>query len=353
MPKQTSALRLADLPPPPHEKIGWPWTEESPALTERMPNGAEWPRISIVTPSLNQGRFIEHTMRSVLLQAYPNLEYLVVDGGSTDDTLAIIRKYEPFLDGVVSEPDQGQVDALNKGMQRTTGSILAFINSDDFYLPGAFAHIAQKFQDAPAADLVYGGCLIVDQAGQELIEHFGDISSLDDILDYEHVWRGNRELVQPETFWRRSIFEKTGPFHAKPGSSFAYEYWCRMLIAGAKFQRLDEPIACFRIQPTQRSQQGKDDPLAEYLAMAEPWLWDKSTLLDPRRRRELQSEWLYNSKYMPAWHESVKRNDSALRRWTGTALLCARYPGLLGAEAFRERRQKMTLGGIIEKLRKR
>jgi hypothetical protein len=348
--KKISAPRLADLPPPPPGKTGWPWTEESSALPERRPDGAEWPRISIVTPSLNQGRFLEHAIRSVLLQGYANLEYLVIDGGSMDDSLAILRKYEPFLDYFASEPDQGQADALNKGFKRASGSILAFINSDDFYLPGAFAQVASAFR---GVDLLYGGCLFVDQAGDELIEHFGDISRLDDILDYEKVWRGNREFVQPETFWSKAIFEKTGLYNPKRGSSFCYDYWCRMLIAGATFQRLDQPLACFRIQPGQRSQRQEDDPLAEYLEMAEPWLWDKSLPLDAKRRGELQSEWLYNSKYMPAWRESVKRNDSSLRRWAGTALLCARYPKLLGAEAFRERRQKMTLGGLIKKLRKK
>jgi glycosyltransferase involved in cell wall biosynthesis len=140
--KKTSALRLADLPPPPAGKSGWPWTEESPAVPARLPDGSEWPLVSIVTPSFNQGAFIEETLRSVLLQNYPNLEYIVIDGGSVDDTAEVLRRYEPFLDHVVSEPDGGHADGLNKGMRRATGSILAFINSDDFYLPGTLASVA-------------------------------------------------------------------------------------------------------------------------------------------------------------------------------------------------------------------
>jgi glycosyltransferase involved in cell wall biosynthesis len=339
--KKTSVLRLADLPPPPAGKSGWPWTEESPAVPARLPDGSEWPLISIVTPSFNQGAFIEETLRSVLLQNYPNLEYIVIDGGSVDDTAEVLRRYEPFLDQVVSEPDGGHADGLNKGMRRATGSILAFINSDDFYLPGALASVAGQFHAQPSADLIYGGCLIVDQAGREIIEHFGDVSRLDDVLDYGNVWRANREIVQPEAFWRRSIFEKTGAFNPKIRASFCHEYWCRMLIAGARFHRLERPLACFRLQPGQRSQREPDSAYAEYLNMVEPWLWDRAVPLSAPVRRALQSEWLFDARYVPACARSIERGESSLRRWMGTALLCARHPRILSARGFRERRKNL------------
>ena len=103
-----------------------------------MPNGEAWPRISIVTPSFNQGQFIEETIRSILLQGYPNLEYIIIDGGSTDESVEIIKKYEPWLTYWVSEKDRGQAHAINKGLERCTGEILAYINSDDYYYPGCF-----------------------------------------------------------------------------------------------------------------------------------------------------------------------------------------------------------------------
>lgn len=322
---------MADLPPPPAGKTGWPWTEESSTLPDRMADGSEWPRISIVTPSFNQARYIEETLRSVLLQNYPNLEYLVIDGASADESVQVIRKYEPFIDYLISEPDKGQIDALNKGMQRATGSILAFIDSDDFYLPGAFASVARQFQGGEPVDFIYGGCLEVDQAGRELIRHFGNISGVDDILSFSKVWRGNRDIIQPESFWRRSIFEKTGAFNTKIPASFCYEYWCRMLIAGAIVRRLDQPLACFRFHPAQSSQLYKDNMYEEYLDMVEPWLWDKSVPLSARCRRALQNEWLYVRKYCPAIAESLRRRQSRLRRWAGVAGLCARHPQLLAS----------------------
>src|SRR5262245_11264512 len=127
--------QLSELPPPPANKKGWPWTEECAQLPDRMPDGSEWPRISIVTPSYNQGAFLEETLRSVLLQGYPNLEYVVIDGGSRDCSVDVIKKYERWIRYWVSEPDRGQSHAINKGFEKTNGDILAYINSDDAYLP--------------------------------------------------------------------------------------------------------------------------------------------------------------------------------------------------------------------------
>ena len=111
---------LAELPPPPPGKTGWPWTEESPRLADMMHDGQPWPRVSIVTPSYNQAEYIEETIRPVLLQGYPDLEYIVIDGGSTDGSVEIIRTYAPWLTYWVSEPDRGQTYAINKGWMRAT-----------------------------------------------------------------------------------------------------------------------------------------------------------------------------------------------------------------------------------------
>src|SRR5437763_87805 len=116
---------LKDLPPPPAGKTGWPWTEESEQLPDRMEDGREWPRISIVTCSYNQGCFIEETIRSVLLQGYPNLEYIIIDGESKDESVEIIRKYGSWLTYWESSPDKGQSNKINNGMKRASGDIVA------------------------------------------------------------------------------------------------------------------------------------------------------------------------------------------------------------------------------------
>jgi hypothetical protein len=138
---------LAELPKA-VGKSGWPWTVETPQMPETMPDGKAWPRISIVTPSYNQGRYIEETIRSILLQGYPTLEYIIMDGGSTDQTVAIIRKYQRWLTYWVSGPDGGQTDAINKGFARTTGEILNWINSDDRLEPNALRRIGSAFAAA-------------------------------------------------------------------------------------------------------------------------------------------------------------------------------------------------------------
>jgi glycosyltransferase involved in cell wall biosynthesis len=337
-----SRPRLAELPAPPAGRNGWPWTEETAPLPEQMPDGSAWPRISIVTPSFNQGLYLEETLRSVLLQGYPNLEYIVVDGGSTDDSPQILEKYRAFLDFSIRESTEGHADAVNRGMKRATGSIVAFINSDDFYLPGAFAAIAQAFQAARTADFVYGGCLIVDQMGREIIRHLGNISSLDEALDFLNVWRADREIVQPEAFWRRTAFEKIGSFNTKVGCSFWYEFVCRLLMSGASFHRVAQPLACFRIQPEQRSQKQCDRLYEDYLDLAQRWLWDNSLAISPTVRRRLQNEWVFERKYKPLIAVSTAPGGSRVGQWMGTAKICLQHPSFFSELSFVKRLKKGT-----------
>ncbi len=136
---------LINLPPSLPGRTGWPWTDIPASLPPTMPNGASWPRITVVTPSYNQGQYLEETIRSVLLQGYPNLEYIIIDGGSNDQSVEIIRKYEPWLAYWVSEPDQGQYHAVNKGFDRATGKVMAWLNSDDMYINNCLKHVGEIF----------------------------------------------------------------------------------------------------------------------------------------------------------------------------------------------------------------
>jgi glycosyltransferase involved in cell wall biosynthesis len=147
---------LKELPPPPSGKIGWPWTKESSPVPDLMPDGSKWPRVSIVTPNYNYGHFIEETIRSVLLQGYPNLEYIIIDGASTDSSFDIIKKYEPWLQYWVSEKDNGQSSAINKGIEKCTGDIFNWINSDDRLTESSLQKIAVEIRGASALAGVVG-----------------------------------------------------------------------------------------------------------------------------------------------------------------------------------------------------
>ncbi len=152
------------LPDPPEGREGWPWTSESERWPPAAPSGRPWPRVSVVTPSFNQGRFVEQTIRSVLLQGCPDLEYVVVDGGSTDESVAVVRKYEAHLAHWVSERDRGQSHAINKGLARASGEVLCWLNSDDYYLPGTLRAVSEAV-DA-GADAV-----VADGDGVTALEH--------------------------------------------------------------------------------------------------------------------------------------------------------------------------------------
>ena len=157
--------------------------------------------MSIVTPSYNQGQFIEETIRSVLLQGYPNLEYIIIDGGSMDGSVDIIRKYEPWLAHWVSEPDDGQSAAINKGFVRSTGDIIAWLNSDDFYEPGTLQCIGQYFADAPSIDVVYGDDRTLRQDGSIIEARQSREFDLNSLLVMNYI-------PQPSTFIRRSAIEE-------------------------------------------------------------------------------------------------------------------------------------------------
>jgi len=190
---------IEQLPPPPPGKTGWPWTEQSPRLPQRMPDGSEWPRISVVTPSYNQGRFIEETIRSVLLQNYPNTEYIIMDGGSTDESVEIITKYTPWLTSWVSEKDSGQSQAINNGFSGSTGDILCWINSDDFFLKSCFEFVAEHLSKENPSWLI-GSSEILDLKKGRYIRTTSKVD-----LGTFIFWI-NRWVPQQSIFWNRNLW---------------------------------------------------------------------------------------------------------------------------------------------------
>lgn len=180
------------------------------------------PKVSIVTPSYNQSAFLEETIRSVLEQDYPHVEYIIVDGGSSDGSVEIIRRYESRLAWWVSEKDRGQTDALNKGFARAHGDILAWLNSDDTYLPGAISQAVACLQAHPEAAMVYGDANLVSANG-EFLGRFPARQT-----DYRRLMRGSVHIPQQASFFRAELWRKVGPLDASFYFAMDYDLWVRL-----------------------------------------------------------------------------------------------------------------------------
>lgn len=237
--------RLAELPAPPAGRTGWPWTEETPPLSATVPEGGPWPTISIVTPSFNQGAYLEETIRSILLQGYPKLEYIVVDGGSTDNSVAMIKKYERWLTYWVSERDHGQAHAINKGLTRCTGEIFNWINSDDYLLPGALGKIAAAFCDA---DAVAGVVLNFNEAGlQEPLVPLKLGAEKLVLADPSAQWH------QPGVWMRREKVIECGGIDESYQYSFDWDLTIRYLSLFPRVNYLSDVLVHFRLHPQSKT----------------------------------------------------------------------------------------------------
>jgi len=237
---------LNELPSPSPGKTGWPWTEEGLQLPDTLPGGQPWPRVGIVTPSFNQGQFIEETIRSVLLQGYPNLEYAVMDGGSTDRSVDIIRKYEPWLVYWVSEPDRGQGAAVQQGWQASTADVLAYLNSDDTYLPGAVSSAVRSLQQCPGTPAVCGGELRIDRHGHVLRVRPASNTSQWELLNLHFI-------SQPATFLRRTALLSVGGVDTTFEHVFDFELWLRVTTIGA-IEAVPVVLAATRWYPETKTQ---------------------------------------------------------------------------------------------------
>ena len=242
------SLALSELPPPPEGKIGWPWTEESVPVPAIRSDGQPWPLISIVTPSYNQGQFIEETIRSVLLQGYPNLEYLVLDGGSTDQTREILEKYRPFLSYLRSAPDKGQSAAISEGFQRSSGEILAWLNSDDRYQPNAFVRVAEFFLAHPKIVFANSDVNFIDGAGNHL--HRMYVANPNPLV-VAHT--GSHTWPQQGCFWRHSAYTAVGGVNESLRFCMDRDLFIRLARSGNTRRIPGKPLADFRIHETAKS----------------------------------------------------------------------------------------------------
>ncbi|QDU34456.1 Putative teichuronic acid biosynthesis glycosyltransferase TuaG [Poriferisphaera corsica] len=202
------------------------------------------PRITVITPSFNQAIFLERTIRSVLDQNYPNLQYGIVDGGSTDGSAAIIEKYQDQLDFAIIESDNGQVDAINKGLRRANGDILCYLNSDDTFLPGSLFSIANYFIENSTCNWLIGNCVEIDADDKPLRRlNTTPVNTLAHAL----IRSQRLEIPQPAIFWRKSLTDQLGLFDESYNFAFDYDLWCRFLAAGQTLHKINVDLATYRL----------------------------------------------------------------------------------------------------------
>jgi glycosyltransferase involved in cell wall biosynthesis len=258
---RTIKSRVDDHPPAGRPRR-WPFIVPRPQLVPAtLPGHKPWPKISIVTPSFNHAEFLEETILSVLNQNYPNLEYIVIDGGSTDASKAILEQYQDRLTYWISEPDRGQSHAINKGFARATGDLLGWVNSDDMLESGSLAAMAMAFA-ASGADMVAGACTLQHEGGIPSIHltscPTGELP-LDELLDLERYWLRGRFFYQPEVMFTRQLWERAGGrLDESLYYSMDYELWLRFAEQRAKLHVTGRPTALYRVHEKQKTFRRED-----------------------------------------------------------------------------------------------
>ena len=279
---------LADLPKPPADKTGWPWTEESERLPDAMQDGGAWPRISVVTPLLNQKPFIEETIRSILLQGYPDVEHIVIDGGSTDGSLKVIEQYAPWVKSIVRK-GEGQSAALNRGFREATGELLGWQNSDDFYGPDNFRQAALAAAQYPDCDIFNG-----------LVRGFQGLNSRPPWL-FENCKEFSRASLLEEVcvmnqsmFFRRKIFDRGVFLEDDLHYAMDVEYFWRLSLEGFQYQVVPAMVGYYRQHENAKSNsynvRGDLEPYALLRSLCRDKRLDRRLRL--RAREQLRARFL-------------------------------------------------------------
>ena len=230
---------------------------------------SSWPRITIVTPSFNQGSYLEQTVLSVLNQEYPNFEYIIMDGGSTDDSVKIIRRYEQYLSYWDSNPDGGQSAAVAAGFRRATGEILAWINSDDVYLPGVLRRVGQFFRSDNRLDVCYGNMHVLDKEGKTVAER-RVVNYSSNLLRLGFRY-GGLGIYQPASFWRRNLYEKVGGLNPSLFFCMDNDLFIRFVMSGANFKFIQAPLYGFRAHPKSKTSMRQNIAELEFKALIEKY----------------------------------------------------------------------------------
>jgi len=273
-------------------------------------------KFSIVTPSFNQAQFLEQTIRSVLDQNYDSLEYIIIDGGSTDDSVSIIKKYEHHLAYWESAKDRGQVHAINKGLARTTGDVFGFINSDDLYLPGAFQGVADHFREHPSCDWLCGATILFGQGFKSELLPLRVPKSAAQCLSWAY------KAPQPGHFWKRHLVEK-GFDEAWP-YDFDHDLHVRLLLAGETCEALPLPVAAYRLHAISKTVAEGSRQDAEF---------DRSAAHYESRLRGSDRRWCRGTRFLrESYAASVAGRKGEAAQWLLRSLVT--YPEHLASRRF-------------------
>lgn len=317
---------LGELPAPPSGKVGWPWTEESIRLPDTMPDGRPWPRISVLTPSYNQGAFIEQALRSVLLQGYPDLEYIVADGASIDNSLAVIRRYEPWLARWASRPDRGPDHALNSVSPDVTGDLIGFMVTSDFYLPNALRRFAEAHRHAPGSLVLAPVEVFVDGGDVVWVERPSGVTLENALAPFARSWHWHLlgMMVPAAVFRAAGPIDETLPFCSD-------EDWLCRLLQFAPVAYVDEVVARWRLHANARTPRDPAAMVRVRLQIAERY-WHLLPELDRSRVRARHS--LYEASLYLAYHpvHAQSWNRTAGLRALGRAV--CQDPRIIGERSF-------------------
>ena len=255
-----------DLKLPLSNKIGWPWNFGDMTDFNTSEIDLEYPKITVVTPNYNYGHYLEETIRSVLMQGYPNLEYIIIDGGSTDNSLEVIKKYEHWLTYWVSEPDRGQTHAINKGLAKATGEIFNWINSDDILMPGALFAIAKGMQDS---DAFVGVVNNFDESGREVKVCPQNITSKGLLTRFNTTEKPqDRDTVyhQPGFWFKTKYLKEIGALNEELRLQFDFDRVVRYLHHYPKVNYSDRTLVNFRCHQEQKTAPGKIEQEGQKIA---------------------------------------------------------------------------------------
>jgi glycosyltransferase involved in cell wall biosynthesis len=288
---------LTNFPAAPTGKSGWPWSSDPESMS--IDRSQAWPKITVFTPNYNYGHYLEETIRSVLLQGYPNLEYIILDGGSTDNSVEVIKKYEPWLTYWHSKPDRGQTDAIDQGLAKTTGEIFNWINSDDVLMPGALFAIAEGIKDY---DAFAGVVTNFDELGNRERVIPKNITATDLLTKFNTTNRPGKDSAvyhQPGFWFRTELLKSIGSLNEDLKIQFDFDRVVRYVHRYPKVNYSDRSLVDFRLHQEQKTSPGNIKQEGQTIV--------KSILADPEYQQLMEPAKLWLERLI--WYERLAEFD--------------------------------------------